>query len=509
MVTVTLLAPAIHCQGRKGRPGKTPSMNLPRLSETALNAVRPGILLPGYDRNAARIGIVHIGPGAFHRVHQAAYADALLHRDPRWAISALSLKSSGLQDALAPQDCLYTLTELSDHRCVRVIGAIREVLTAAREHAAAFARLTASDTRMVTLTVTEKGYCLNSRAELDASHPDILHDWQSPSQPRSVIGWLIEALRRRRSSDTAPFAIVSCDNLANNGWTLRNALVAFAARSDEKFARWIEANLSCPRTMVDSITPATDDALRECVAAASGVIDAWPVQRENFTQWIVEDMPAMHEADWRSVGVTLTADVGIYDRAKLRLVNGGHSTLAYVGLLCGHASVREAMDEPLLANFVATLMREDIAPSLKSTREFAVDNYIDTVLARFRNPGVRHLLAQIAWDGSKKLPVRIMGTIAQALQAGRPVHRLAVPVAAWMRFVAAQVRAGKPIVDPDAKLLASIGMACRGDALHDIGLFATATSVIDPALWSNAAFRYALQSAYDALIDPLAALQST
>lgn len=481
-------------------------MNAPRLSAVALNAIRPGILAPGYDRNATRIGIVHIGPGAFHRVHQAAYVDALLHSDPRWAISALSLKSSGLRDALAPQDCLYTLTELSGSRRVRVIGAIREVLTAAQDHEAAFTRLTAHDTRMVTLTVTEKGYCLNAQGELDAFHPDILHDWQTSSRPRSVIGWLTEALRRRRSSDTAPFAVVSCDNLANNGWTLRKALIAFAARSDEKLARWIESTVACPRTMVDSITPATDDALREYVTAATGVVDAWPVQREAFTQWIVEDLPVMHEADWRSAGVTIAADVGIYDRAKLRLVNGAHSTLAYVGLLCGHETVREAMDEPLLAGFVATLMREDIAPSLNSTREFRVGNYIDAILARFRNPGVRHLLAQIAWDGSKKLPVRIMGTITEALRAGRPIRRLVVPVAAWMRFVVRQARDGVPIVDPDAARLAAIGAACNGDALHDVNLFAAGTDAIDPALSSNAGFRYALQSAYEALSDPLAAL---
>lgn len=481
-------------------------MSSPRLSEIALHAVRSGTLLPAYDRHATRIGIVHIGPGAFHRVHQAAYVDALLHSDPRWAISTLSLKSRGLHDALAPQDCLYTLTELSDRRRIRVIGAIREVLTAT-EHEAAFARLTARDTRMVTLTVTEKGYCLNPQGELDASHPDILHDWQTPSRPRSVIGWLTEALRRRYSSDTAPFTLVSCDNLANNGRVLHNALVAFAARSDEKLAKWIETTVTCPRTMVDSITPATDDALREYIASETGVIDAWPVQRETFMQWIVEDVPAMHEAKWRSVGVTLATDVGIYDRAKLRLLNGAHSTLAYVGLLCGHESVREAMDEASLARFVTTLMREDIAPSLNSTPEFDVDKYIDTILTRFRNPGVRHMLGQIAWDGSKKLPVRIMGTIAEALQAGRPIHRLVMPVAAWMRFVARQAKAGIPIVDPDAAQLAAIGAACNGNDLHDVGLFAAGTSVISPALWSSTAFRYTLQSAYDALSIPLAALR--
>lgn len=471
-------------------------MTSPRLSNSSLRSVTATTLVPRYDRAATRIGIVHIGPGAFHRAHQALYADSLLHTDPRWAICAISLRSPGLRDALAPQDGLYTLCELSAAPRVRVIGAIREVLVAAEDLETAFARFVARDTRIVTLTVTEKGYCLNADGALDESHPDIVQDLKLPAQPHSTIGLLAEALRRRRASGERPFAVVSCDNLADNGSVLRRALVAFAARLDDGLAQWIESEVAFPRTMVDSITPATDDALRQRVAAATGVTDAWPVQREAFTQWVIEDVAAMREADWSGVGVTLAADVGVYDRAKLRLLNGAHSTLAYLGLLRGHETVAAAMQDAPLARFVEQLMREDIAPSLGTSRGLDIPAYIDAVLTRFRNPGVRHQLSQIAWDGSKKLPVRLMGTTIDALTAGRPIQRLAMAAAAWMRFVARQAKAGVPITDPDADCLTAIGMACNGDAQFDVSLFAAMETVIPVSLSGTPVFRQALVAAY-------------
>jgi fructuronate reductase len=477
----------------------------PRLNNSTLSAVR-NATLPGYDRNATQIGIVHIGPGAFHRAHQAWYVDQLLHTDPRWGICEIALKSAGVRDALAPQDGLYVLNELSGESTLRVIGAVRELLVASENHEAAFARLVARDTRFVTMTVTEKGYCLNSTGLLDESHPDIAHDLQSPTTPRSLIGLLVEALHRRWAAGEKPFVVISCDNLANNGQVLRRATIAFAAHRDAALARWIENEVVFPRTMVDSITPATDDALRESVAAATGVIDAWPIKREVFLQWVLEDLPAVREADWASVGVTLAKDVSVYDRAKLRLLNGAHSTLAYLGLLRGRETVYDAMNDAPLAGFVATLMREDFAASLGASAGLDVAAYIDALLERFRNPNIRHLLAQIAWDGSKKLPVRLSATIAEALSAGRPVHRMAITIAAWMRFIARQTRNGVPIVDADAALLTETGKACNADAAHDVALFSRFEAVLPPAILGHAAFRSALEAAYDRLGSPQADL---
>jgi fructuronate reductase len=478
----------------------------PRLTEASLHAARSGTILPTYDRDATRFGIVHIGPGAFHRAHQAFYVDTLLHSDKRWAISALSLKSTGLRDALKDQQGLYTLVELGAAPRARVIGAIRELLVGATDHEAAFARLAARDTRLVSLTVTEKGYCLDAKNLLDLGNVDIAHDLAHPVQPRSTIGWLVEGLRRRRAAGVPPFAVLSCDNLPENGRVLHRALVAFAQATDPDLAKWIEAEVVCPRTMVDSITPATDDALRKRALALTGLVDEWPIQREPFTQWVIEDLPAMRDADWQSVGVTLAKDVGVYDRAKLRILNGSHSTLAYMGLLRGHEAVADAMRDEQLAQFVELLMTQDLAPSLGGSPGLDLEHYISAVLARFRNPGIRHLLAQIAWDGSKKLPVRIVITIDEALRAGRPIHRLVMPLAAWMRFVARQAKAGVAIVDPEAARLSEVGRACTGDGRADVARFTVFPSVLPPALFSKPAFRTALEAAYERLALPHSAI---
>jgi fructuronate reductase len=483
-------------------------MSPTRLTEASLHAARSGTVVPTYNRDATRFGIVHIGPGAFHRAHQAWYIDTLLHSDKRWAISALSLKSTGLRDALKDQQGLYTLLELGAAPRARIVGAIRELLVGATDVGAAFARLVARDTRIVSMTVTEKGYCLDAKNQLDLGNPDIIHDLAHPTAPVSTIGWLVEGLRRRRAVGVPPYTVLSCDNLPENGKVLHRALADFAAAMDPDLARWIENEVASPRTMVDSITPATDDALRERAQSLTGLVDAWPIQREPFTQWVIEDLPVMRDADWQSVGVTLAKDVGVYDRAKLRLVNGPHSTLTYIGLLRGHLSVADAMRDDQLAQFVETLMTEDLAPSLGTPSGFDVGHYISAVLARFRNPGIRHLLSQIAWDGSKKLPVRLTVTIGEALRAGRPIHRLVMPIAAWMRFIERQAKAGVDIVDPEAARLAEVGKACTGDASSDVARFAIFDAVLPHALMSQESFRRALEAAFAKLAAPHSALTS-
>lgn len=476
-----------------------------RLSNTTLRSVH-GATVPAYDRDATTIGIVHIGPGAFFRAHQAAYIDTLLQQDPRWAICAVALKSSSVRDALAPQDGLYVLNELSAESRMRVIGAIRELLVATENAAPVFARLAAAQTRVVTMTVTEKGYCLNGAGVLDESHPDIRHDLHSPSTPRSVIGVLAHALHLRMQTGTAPFVVISCDNLANNGHALRDATVAFARRVDADLAAWIESRVKFPRTMVDSITPATDDELRRRVASVTGLEDAWPIQREAFVQWVIEDLPGVDLSGWQQVGITLTRDVSVFERAKLRLLNGAHSTLAYVGLLRGHETVGDAMQDAALVAFVDTMMRQDIAATLGQTPGLDIDRYIDAVLDRFRNPGIRHLLSQIAWDGSKKLPVRLLGTIADTLAAGGRVQRLALPIAAWMRFIVRQARNDVVLVDPDAVELSALGRACNDDPAHDTGSFLALDKVFPQSVAGSTDFRHAVESAYRKLLAPQSAV---
>jgi len=459
-----------------------------------------GVRIPKYDRDRVSIGAIHFGPGAFHRVHQACYLDDALAADPRWGIAAVSLHSAGVRDALAPQDYLYTLAVLDEQPQTRIIGALKEVLVGPESPAAVTARVADPAVLLITATVTEKGYCLTPNGGLDFAHAEIAHDLANPTAPRSLIGHLYAGLAQRRALGHAPLNVVSCDNLTDNGPRLRRALVEFAGRHDADVARWIENEIAFPRTMVDSIAPATDAALRDRIAAQLGTVDRWPVQREAFTQWVIEDCLRGPQPDWAALGVTITSDVAGYERAKLRLLNGAHSSLAYLGSLAGYETVTQAMRDPQLAAFVRSLMVEDIAPSVVAPRGFDVADYIESVLRRFRNPALRHLLSQIAWDGSQKLPFRIFGTVLDAIQARRPLARLCTPIAAWFHFIRRKALQGERAVDPQAEQLFAIGAACNCEAAHDARAFLALDRVFPATLATNTEFVTALTNAYAELL---------
>jgi fructuronate reductase len=469
------------------------------LSQANLARLPRDVKRPAYDRRAIDIGIVHFGPGAFHRVHQAWFVEKLLANDPRWGICAVSLRSPDVRDALAPQDGLYTLAALDGSTSYQVIGALKQTLVAPEDPETVLEQLCAPRTRVVTITVTEKGYCLGPDGSLDMAHGDIRRDLRTPHSPTSLIGYLVEALRRRRANGIGPLTVVSCDNLVDNGSRLARAVQQLAEADDRNLARWIEEKVAFPRTMVDSITPATTDALRERVGEVLGLTDRWPVQREGFVQWVIEDRSAGDIPDWASAGVIVTDDVGAYDRAKLRLLNGAHSSLAYLGLLAGHETVAQAMEDVDLAAFIATMMKRDILPTLKAPRGLDLSLYIQAILKRFRNPAIRHALAQIAWDGSQKLPFRLLGTLQDNLQTGRPIDRLCVPIAAWMHFVRRKAAAGEQVVDPLAKRLYDIGRACQNRATADLPMFLALDTVFTPPVAGNDIFSSALARAYDGL----------
>jgi fructuronate reductase len=468
------------------------------LAQATLGRSGSEVLLPAYSHAGIGLGIVHFGPGAFHRAHQAWFVDELLGQDRRWGICGVSLRNPEVRDALAPQDGLYTLATLDETVSFRVIGALREILVAPENPAKVLERLCAPTTRIVTITVTEKGYCLDHAGNLDLSHPDIQHDIGHPQAPASLIGYLVEGLRRRRAAGAEPLTIISCDNLVDNGTRLRRAVSQLAKADGPDLGSWIE-NQYFPRTMVDSITPATTAALRERVQGALSLTDRWPVQRESFVQWVLENRIAPGGPDWGSVGVTLTDDVGAYDRAKLRLLNGAHSSLAYLGLLAGHETVADAMKDNELRSFIVTLMKEDILPTLRAPQGLDLYVYIETILRRFRNPAIHHALAQIAWDGSQKLPFRLLGTLQDNIDAGRPIDRLCVPIAAWMHFVRSRALAGARVTDPLAKQLFEIGRATENRSARDVDLFLALESVFPRGLATATLFRKALARAYDEL----------
>jgi fructuronate reductase len=440
-------------------------------------------------------GIAHFGPGAFHRAHQADYIDRLLRHDPRWGIAAVSTRSRGTIDALKTQGGRYTLAILDAQTSFRTIAAHNRFFGPG-EGEAVRNQLADPAVALVTSTVTEKGYCLAGDGSLDFRHPDIIHDLAFPRQPGSVIGWLALGLADRRDAGLSPFTPICCDNMASNGTKLRQAVIAFAQRCDAELARWIEGEVRFPNTVVDSITPATDDRLRELVREKTGFDDAIPVSREAYMQWVIEDVLPEGSPDLASVGVTMSSNVDAWARAKLRILNGAHSTLAYLGLLLGHESVAEAMADPALSAFVERLVRDDIIPALEPS-PIDLRCYAGETFARFRNPAIHHKLSQIAWDGSQKLPYRLLETILDARQRRRPLDRLALPIAGWIQFLQRQACAGAKIVDPLADRLSELA---RGDdAVEQI---LALREVFPETLASDPAFRSAVSTAASALRGP-------
>lgn len=440
-----------------------------RLHPDRLSALPPEVERPRYDRAGLATGIVHLGVGAFHRAHQAVYTEDAIGVEPGpWGIAGVSLRSPETRDALAPQGGLYALAvrDAGGER-TRVVGSVTELLVAPEDPEAVLGRMARPSVRIVSLTVTEKGYCHDpGTGALNEAHPDVLHDLREPRRPRTAPGFLVEALDRRRRAGLAPFAALSCDNLPGNGETLARILRRFAELRDPVLGRWIEDSVPCPSTMVDRIVPATTDEDRAGVARALGLEDAWPVATEPFSQWVIEDRFPGGRPAWERVGAELVADVLPYEAMKLRLLNGSHSSLAYLGYLAGHATVSDAISDPPFARFVRGLMDEEVTPTLRVPPGADIGRYKAALLERFANPALRHRTWQIAMDGSQKLPQRLLGTIRDRLAAGAPIGRLALGVAAWMRYVTGRDERGGAIDvrDPLAPRLAAIAAEAGGDA---------------------------------------------
>lgn len=409
-----------------------------RLSYKTLTALPPSVAVPAYDRSSVTPGIVHLGVGAFHRAHQAAYVDdCLAAGESDWGIVGASLQSASTADALEPQDGLYTLAERgSDSEKLRVIGSIEKVLVAPRDPGKVLDALTDPGIRIVTLTITEKAYLRNAAGDLDAGHPGIVADLANLARPRTAHGFLVEALARRLAAGTRPFTILSCDNLPSNGATLHRLLVQFAALKDAALARHVES-VSCPSSMVDRIVPATADADRARVSEALCVDDAWPVMTEPFRQWVIEDDFPTGRPDWERSGVQMVRDVRPFEEMKLRLLNGAHSAIAYLGLLAGHETVAKSFGDPAIRRFVQALWAEAV-PTLPKDAGLDPNGYVASLAQRFDNTALQHRTAQIANDGSQKLPQRIVGSALDRLAADAGGNHLMLAVAAWIH--AAELR---------------------------------------------------------------------
>ena len=439
-----------------------------RLSLATLDRLPPAAAAPGYAPRRVAIGVVHLGIGAFHRAQTAVYSDdALALEGGAWGICGVSLRSAEVRDRLVPQDGLYTGVEKSPAGVRRrVIGSVREVLFLGDQRDVVHARLAAPATRIVTLTITEKGYCHDpATGQLNFAHPDIVHDLAAVTRPQSAIGLMVEALDVRRHAGTDPVTILCCDNLPHNGALVRGLVLAFAGARDSRLARWIEHQVRFPSTMVDRNVPATSDSDLAENDAALGLQDAAPVVHEPFRQWVIEDSFVAARPAWERVGAQLVGDVAPFEAMKLRLLNGSHSALAYLGYLAGHEFIYQVAAQPHFVALMRRLMHDEVAPTLHLPPGTDVAAYQGALVQRFSNPALPHRTQQIAMDGSQKLPQRLLGTVRDNLAAGRSIDLLTLAVAGWMRYVSGIDEAGREITvsDPMAGEFARVAAARRGN----------------------------------------------
>lgn len=402
-----------------------------------------------YDRDAQAAGIVHFGIGAFHRAHQAWYTDrAMAAGDRNWAIIGVSLRSGDVAHQMNPQEGLYTVTERSGEESrTRVVGAVKEVLVAPQEPEEVIAALAAPTTHIASFTITEKGYCRTADGRLD---PALAGE-------ESVFHFLAKGLRRRRDTGLPGLTLLSCDNLADNGHQLERLMREYLALHDAALVDWFEEECACPSTMVDRIVPATTDEDRRAVAdALDGVHDAAAVVTEPFSQWVIEDRFAGPRPRWEAVGAELVDDVRPYETAKLRMLNGAHSALAYLGLERGHSFVHEAVRDASIRPLIEQLMRTEALPTIDAAPGQDLAAYADALLERFANPALNHRLAQIAMDGSQKIPQRLLATLADNRAVERDSPAILSALAAWVRHLTPGSPSHEYLSDPMQSALSPI-----------------------------------------------------
>jgi fructuronate reductase len=485
----------------RAEPERVP---IARLSSATLAQLPVEVDTPRYARAAMTERIVHLGIGAFHRAHQADYLDRLMALEgPRWGIHGVSLRSRDVGAQLGPQDGLYTLATLSDaDDRLRVVGAVGSVSFAPDDPPGLVSRMAGPDVTLITTTVTEKGYCHRpADGRLDSSHPDIVHDLANPDRPRSAIGLLAAGLARRHGAGVQAPTILCCDNLPSNGRVLRGLVLEFAAQVFPRALGWLESEVGFPCSMVDRIVPATTAADRATAASRLGLNDEGLVKAEPFSQWVIEDCFVSERPRLEQVGVQYVADVAPFELAKLRLLNGAHSTLAYLGQLAGHAHVADAMADPALLALVTRLMDHEVAPTLPRAAGLDPLDYGRRLRERFRNRALAHRTAQIAMDGSQKLPQRLLGTAADRLAAGASIDALALAVAAWMRYVGGEGENGARFVvdDPLAARLAAASDSAE-EVAGKVGALLAIREVFPEALAAHPVWRKALIGAYGMLM---------
>ena len=427
------------------------------------------VTVPGFDRDAAATGILHLGIGGFHRAHQAVYADdAMAAAGGDWMIEGVSLRHPEMAARLNPQNGLFSVMERdAESAAIRVIGSVRRVHVAPQDPETVLARLADPGIRVVSLTVTEKAYGFSGPdRRLDPRHPAMATDLARPEFPAGPVGFLVEGLARRRASGLKPFTPLCCDNIPANGAVLKRLVVDLANSSDSALSRWIENEVPFPSTMVDRIVPASDEATLRQAEELLHRRDEAAIATEPFRQWVIEDSFADGRPAWEAGGAVFASDVGPYEQMKLRMLNGAHSLLAWMGFGAGFKTVFETMQYAPLAAIVRRHMSEAARSLPTAPAGIDLNAYADDLCTRFRNPGIAYATHQIASDSSQKLPQRILEPASDAQATGLPIETYALAVAGFMRYATGQHEDGTEydLRDPSADDLASAARSVGQDA---------------------------------------------
>ena len=440
------------------------------LSAEALPEIAASASVPHYKRGSLTAGIVHFGVGNFHRAHQAVYLDELFNAgsDHEWALVGAGVLPSDetMREKLAQQDWLTTVVEQdSGHRVAHVTSAMIDYLKPG-ETEAILTRLADPTIRIVSMTITEGGYFIDPASGVfNPKHPAITADAADISRPKTVFGFVLAGLMRRRDNGTEPFTVMSCDNIPGNGHVTCDAVAGLAGLVDANLAQWVKDKVAFPNSMVDRITPATTDRERSMLATDFGVEDNWPVFCEPFKQWVLEDHFPTGRPALEKVGVTFVKDVGPYELMKIRILNGGHAAIAYPAALMDIHFVHEAMEEPLIREFLTKLEREEIIPVLPPVPDMPFDDYFDLIVRRFSNPKIGDTIQRLCQDGSNRQPKFILPTTADRLKASKSITGLSLVSALWCRFCAGTTDSGKPTnyLDASADRLKGEALKAKDD----------------------------------------------
>ena len=467
-----------------------------RLSTSTLSQLPASTARPAYDRNQT-VGVIHLGTGAFHRAHQATYFDALMAAgETGWMIEGSSLRSASVASQMNPQDGLYTmLVRDGDEERQQIVGSVKGVVVAPEAPAALVAALARKSVALVTLTVTEKGYCIDpATGTLRTGDPAIASDIANIDAPKTAPGFLVAGLKARRTAGLKPFTVLSCDNLPENGMRTRQAVLAMAREVDAGLADWIEAEGAFPSSMVDRIVPATTEEDIAALESITGFRDEAMVKTEPFTQWVVEDWFSDRRPALETVGVQMTNDVPAWEKAKLRMLNGAHSALAYLGGLAGHTFVHQAIAAPGFEILVNQLW-DEAERTLDPIEGFNSTAYRDALLKRFRNPALEHKTAQIAIDGSQKIPPRLLSVVREHREAGLPSPAAAtLAIAGWINWQLGQTDDGTEFHVDDPLAMSTTRAAERG--VSDI---LALRSIFDPSFSTDLDFANKLEQSVKCL----------